>query len=118
MAHWMYVKGLKFEVLSVHVNKPNTMAHIKLISNGVTYEAHGWTRWDGKDEWIPGRGYNIAIKRARRKIVGRLRWEAGLAEDVVEAAEIIRDAEFHLQASQKLYDDNDALHRDGGTVRL
>ncbi len=124
MSHHWYVNGLEFEVLSIHQDKPKTMVHLNHVSNGVTYEAHGWTRWDGKDgkdgkdEWSNGKGVLIAMKRARRKIEKRLKWEVGVSQRAIDASaareQARKDAARQWSSKAALI----RLHRDGGTVEL
>ena len=116
--HLWYVDGLEYEVLSIHQNKPHTMAHLKHVWNGVTYEARGWTRWDGKDKWLNSRGVQIAMKRARRKIEKRLKWEVGVSQRAIDASaareRARKDAARQWSSKAALI----RLHRDGGTVQL
>ena len=116
--HKWYVEGLEYEVLSIHQDKPHTMVHLKHVGNGVTYEARGWTRWDRTGEWSNGDGVEIAMKRARRKIEARLKWETGLKaenERLTRQWLNILDKDVILADTRSGISD---LHRDGGTVWL
>ena len=118
MTHYWYVNGLKFDVLSIHQDKPQTTVHIKHVGNGVTYEAKRQALWDGDGEWNAEEGVRIAVKRAVRSIKTRLTWEAGLCED----ADRLTVQTHHLESeSLRVFDalrDISELHRDGGTVEL
>ena len=111
MAHYRYVNGLKFDVLSIHQDKPQTTVRIKHVCNGVTYEAKRQALWDGDDEWNVGEGVRIAFKRAVRSITRRLAWEAGAGRRADQA----KTNAYHLCNSRDVVN---RLRRDGGTVQL
>lgn len=114
----MIIEGMELKALQLEQENPYTMVRVSHTTNGVTYEARGWALWDGQQKWSNWEGQRIAVIRAKRKIARRLRWEAELYQQMLDALSVRQAAaNAHIDAYVALRDIGE-LHADGGTVQL